>query len=81
MTVNVRLFAELRERFGCDRTAMDLPAGTTLGDLLAQLGESAPQVRPLLAKSAVAVGLEMSSLDRVLQGNDEISILPPVSGG
>jgi molybdopterin converting factor small subunit len=81
MTVSVRLFAELRERFGCQTCDVTLPDGGCIADLLSQLGERVPAARPLLAKSLTSIGTEYASPDCPLRDGQEVAVLPPVSGG
>jgi molybdopterin converting factor small subunit len=48
MTVRVLLFAGLRERLRSDSVTLVLPAGATVGQLLAALAEQHPTLRALL---------------------------------
>jgi molybdopterin synthase catalytic subunit len=74
--VTVRLFAMLRQRAGADEVVLDLPAGARVRDALAELGELA-QGLPLV----LAVNREYAPHDQVLDGGDELALIPPVSGG
>jgi len=74
--VRVRLFAALRERAGTDRLELELPEGARVADALAAvkgLAEGLPLV--------LAVNREYASPDRVLHAEDELAVVPPVSGG
>ena len=74
MEVDVKLSAFLRKgRFG--RQAVDVPDGSTVGDLLQQLNLPEKKV------AVVAVNSEYAAHDRKLQAGDAISIYPPVAGG
>lgn len=81
MIISVRLFAELRERFGCQTCHVSLPDGGKIADLLNQLGERVPAARPLLVKSLTSIGTEYVSPDCPLRNGQEVAVLPPVSGG
>jgi molybdopterin converting factor subunit 1 len=81
MTLRVRLFARARDLAGADSVAVELPAGATVAELRARLGEAYPALRPLLARSAVAVNEEYAGDDVVIPPAAEIALLPPVSGG
>ena len=81
MTLRVRLFARARDLAGADSIAVELPAGATVAELRARLGEAYPALRPLLARSAVAVNEEYAGDDVVIPPAAEIALLPPVSGG
>ena len=74
MDVEVKLSASLRKgRFG--RQTVDLPEGSTVGDLLQQLDLTANEV------AVVAVNGYQAPQDRPLRTGDSISIYPPVAGG
>ena len=76
MTLEVRLFAMLRQRAGSDTIAVELEPGATVGDLLGELSGliGAMPVR-------AAVNREYESESRALQPGDEVALIPPVSGG
>jgi molybdopterin converting factor small subunit len=40
-----------------------------------------PGLRPHLARAAAAVNLARATPDTILNDNDELALLPPVSGG
>ena len=74
MQVEVRLFAIFRQgRF--NRTAMDLPEGTPLRDLILQLEIPEKEV------SLPLVNGQYSPLDRVLAAGDVVALFPAVGGG
>lgn len=79
MHVRVLPFGILKESLGTDPFALDLPAGATVADLLARLGVKAPAVETL--GIAVSVNAEYAERLQVLRENDEVGLLPPVSGG
>ncbi|MFM9124184.1 MAG: molybdenum cofactor biosynthesis protein [Actinomycetota bacterium] len=75
-TVDVRLFAGLRERAGTGRTRVEVPAGVPVAavwDLL-DLGERPPGI-------AYAVNRAYVEPDHALADGDEVALIPPVSGG
>ena len=64
--------------------SLDLPAETSVGDLLDLLGErlqAQPAIAQLLGRIAVSVNAEYAQLGRILQEGDLVGLLPPVSGG
>jgi molybdopterin synthase catalytic subunit/molybdopterin converting factor small subunit len=81
-TVSVRLFAILRERAGTGDLALELPAGATVADALAELrrlpglGETLERI-----EVATAVNREWSDPSTPLEAGDELALIPPVSGG
>ena len=79
MQVRILPFGILKESLGSDPFALDLPGGATVSELLARLGVQAPAVETL--GIAVSVNAEYADRGQVLSENDEVGLLPPVSGG
>ena len=73
MTVNVRLFAGLRERAGWSQREVD---AATVGEVwrALELGDEPPGL-------LYAVNKEYATADRALADGDEVALIPPVSGG
>ncbi len=78
MVVRVRLFAQLRERAGTRELELELPEGACVRDALA-----ADAVASLAAglPLVMAVNREYASADAPLSSDDELALIPPVSGG
>jgi MoaE-MoaD fusion protein len=81
MKVKVRMFAGLKELVGGPEIAVELNEGATIADLEDELGRDYPRLKPLLGSLAFAVGDEYQIRDHVLHDNDEVALLPPISGG
>jgi len=80
-TVRVRLFAALRERAGADSVEVTgLPAGATIADLKRLLAEQRPELGPLEGVAGV-LGTTYARDAAVIGPDDEVALLPPVSGG
>jgi MoaE-MoaD fusion protein len=79
MKVRVLPFGILKESLGSDPFALELPRGATVADLLARLAALAPVIESL--GIAVSVNAEYAERKQILRENDEIGLLPPVSGG
>jgi MoaE-MoaD fusion protein len=80
VTVNVRLFAGLRERAGTDRLELDLPDGATVGELLEALA-STPVGALGPRQCVVAINREYADAGQPIAAGDEVALVPPVSGG
>ena len=82
MTVRVRLFAVLRQRAGRDAVDVELDEGATVADALAALARE-PGLSDVLARVPVqmAVNRDYAELDTALSEDDELALVPPVSGG
>ena len=81
ITVNVLLFAQLRDRFEADTLQVSLPHGATGATLMRWLAARNPKVDGLLGVSRLAINCGYVSLDHRLEDGDEAVIVPPVSGG
>lgn len=82
MVIHVRLFAMLRERAGTDTLALELPSGATVADALTALSQS-ESLGELLARMPVrmAVNRDYAAAETILAPEDELALIPPVSGG
>ncbi len=82
MTVRVLLFAVLRQRAGRESVELELEEGSTVADALAALGRE-PALAELLDRVPVrmAVNRDYADPQTVLSGDDELALVPPVSGG
>lgn len=82
MTVNVRLFAVLRELAGRESLELDLPDGATVDDAMAALAER-PELAGALGRMRVvmAVNRDYAEGGTPLGAGDELALIPPVSGG
>ncbi|HEX4035365.1 MAG TPA: molybdenum cofactor biosynthesis protein MoaE [Solirubrobacteraceae bacterium] len=82
MHVQIRLFAQLRERAGAGSLDAEFEDGATVGDALRELSGHAT-IGELLAELPVraAVNREIAGEDTQLHAGDELALLPPVSGG
>jgi MoaE-MoaD fusion protein len=80
--VRVRLFAVLRERAGSDEIELKLDEGATVSDALSALGNS-PPLGELLKRMpvAMAVNRDYADASTELCPDDELALIPPVSGG
>ena len=79
MTVNVRLFAALRELAGASRVeASGKTAGEVADALSAGYGDRFAKIADV---STFVVNGERADRDTPVADGDEVAILPPVSGG
>ncbi len=83
MTINVRLFAAIREAVGRERVEIDLADGATPEDVWRELVRQDPR-GGLAARRhnlAAAVNRKYAKFDATLKDGDEVVFIPPVSGG
>lgn len=83
MKIHLRFFASLREALGASET-LDVPAGTTVGQLREQLvargGAHAERLAPGRAVRA-ALNQQMAADTDELVDGAEVAFFPPVTGG
>ncbi|MBD5807481.1 MoaD/ThiS family protein [Lactobacillus sp. 0.1XD8-4] len=81
MKIKVKLFAFLQDQLGPVVT-VEVTNPIRVTDILKQVSQLAPQLTTTLANSRLAINQEFIDRDEVsLTANDEVAIIPPVSGG
>lgn len=80
MSVTVLLFARLSELIGGNRVRVDV-ADRSVATVRAALARQHPAAAGLIARSAAAVNGEYAGDEREVGPEDEIALIPPVSGG
>ena len=81
MRVRVLYFGIVRERLGRSEETLEVPVGTTVGEVTTALSERHGNLATGVASLRVAVNLEYVDSTRVLADDDEVAVIPPVSGG
>lgn len=81
MIVWVKMFAAARQRAGTQATNFVLPQGATIADLRAAMATEYPTLGEILPHCRIAVNRDFASDDLVLSEEQEIGVIPPVSGG
>ena len=81
MRVHVLYFGIVRERLGRTEETLEVPPGTTVGDVTAALSKRHGNLASGVASLRVAVNLEYVDAGTVLAADDELAVIPPVSGG
>jgi molybdopterin converting factor subunit 1 len=81
ISVRVKFFAAPREALGVREIAREVPAGTTVGELVDLLTEEYPVLRAYTRFISVAVNRAYVGLQTELHDGDEVACLPPVGGG
>ena len=80
MQIRLRLFASYAEAFGRTEIALDLPNGSTAGDVLRTMRER-PGADKLPPRPLIAVNLRYVKDEAPLADGDEVALIPPVAGG
>ncbi|MCH7782294.1 MoaD/ThiS family protein [candidate division KSB1 bacterium] len=83
MKIKLRFFAICRELAGQEYATIDLPESCDRERLHNEIGTLFPRLSELLPQVAIALNNEYAPRDGNLKLNDgdEISLIPPVSGG
>jgi molybdopterin converting factor subunit 1 len=81
MQARVRFFASIREKLHRSEATCALADGATVNDLLDQLCRDYPALADVRRALRVAVNQEYVDAHHPLSDNDEVALIPPVSGG
>lgn len=81
MQLKVYLFAALRDAAGSEEVSLPWKQGMTYLDILEELKINFQPMASLLECSFVAVNGRYAEPEQILIPEDEVVVLPPVSGG
>jgi MoaE-MoaD fusion protein len=81
MRVRVLFFGLVKELIGKESDTIDLPHGACAGDVLLHYEEQVPRLKQATSFLAIAVNQRYAGSETPLHPDDEVAILPPVSGG
>ena len=81
MIVTVKIFAALREIIGSASVEIDVSSDATVRDVIRGVSERYPGMGIIASQIMTAVNMEYVDLDQPVHQNDEVALIPPVSGG
>lgn len=81
MRVRVLYFGIVRERIGLSEEVVELVETSTVADLAAILSAKHGNLAAGVSSLRLAVNLEYVDSDAILHDDDEVAVIPPVSGG
>lgn len=82
LEVVVRYFAAAGAAAGSDSEVLTVPAGSTVGGLVDELGRRNPELaRVLLRCSYLCDGVAVRDAAQALRAGDTVDVLPPFAGG
>jgi len=81
IAVRVRLFARLREQAGTDTETVELPRESTVADVYDAMLHRHPNLESNRDAVRPALNEEFADWDAVVSQGDEVTFIPPVSGG
>jgi len=81
MIVRVRLFAAVRDAAGCPSLDVELPEGADVAQLRRELAQRLPEISDLIGRAMFALGSRYATDGEKIAANDDVALIPPVSGG
>ena len=81
ITITLKLFAIYQETLGVPEKALTLPVGTTAGEVRDRLIAEYPTLAEWKDLTRFGINLQFAEEGTVLNNEDELVLIPPVSGG
>ena len=81
MLIDILYFATLRDLIGQRKEKLEVPDGSTVGDLKTRLGERGERIALALNVALFSINREYAFAEEMLHEGDEVGVFPPVSGG
>ena len=81
MRVHVLFFGMLKELTGRASDTIDVAENASVADVLRHYESQVPRLKDAMSSLALAVNQQYAAPDTKLKTDDEIALLPPVSGG
>lgn len=81
MKLRVLFFSVLRDITGTDEIVLELPAGSTMSDLIHQIEARWPKLRDWQNSLLLALDQTYVKRDALLHDGGEVALMPPVQGG
>jgi molybdopterin synthase catalytic subunit len=81
LLIDILYFATLRDLIGQRKEKLEIPEGSTIGDLKGRLGERGDRIAQALNVALFSINREFAFAEEMLQEGDEVGVFPPVSGG
>ena len=79
--ITVTFFAALREIAGTPRITLDVPEGTTIGQLKAMLLERYPDLAPSFHNIVVSINDVTAEDDEIIPDHAHVALFHPIAGG
>ncbi|MGB3574480.1 MAG: MoaD/ThiS family protein [Phormidesmis sp.] len=79
--ITLKLFAVYQETLGVPEKEMQLPTGTTVGEVHDRLIQAYPQLSQWKDLTRFGLNFQFVEANTPLADGDELVLIPPVSGG
>ena len=79
--IEVLLFGAAADKAGTRKVSLEVDNAMTLREIWPLLADEHPGLSPMRDTLAFAVNGEYATMEDVVGPNDEVAVLPPVSGG
>lgn len=82
MKLTIQLFAGIAERLNTSQLLFEFNGDTPTASILKeQLSDAYPEAASQIRSSFLAVNQKYAPADTILRAEDELALIPPVSGG
>ena len=81
IAIRLKLFAVYQEVLGAEEMALSVPVGTTAGQVCDRLIADYPELAKWRDLTRFGINLQFVEPDTLLHSDDELVLIPPVSGG
>jgi len=81
MHIAVFMFGPARDLAGGDQLIIEVPERARIETVRNALATVCPRIAPALSTMRIAVNQSFASDDREVGADDEVALIPPVSGG
>jgi len=81
MYITILVFGELKKRINSDRLTISTDLPISAVELLKLVESLKPELGYLLKYCSLATNGELANTQTLIQANEEVALLPPVSGG
>lgn len=81
MKLKLRLFAAAKEAVGKNELEIDIDREMTVAELRTLIANNHPTLESVLADSVIAVNGKYAVESDLVQADQEVALIPPVSGG
>jgi len=81
LLIDILYFATLKDLIGHRKEELEVPDGSTIGDLKNKLGERGDRIALAVNVALFSINREFAFAEERLTEGDEVGVFPPVSGG